>query len=241
MRVLFVSLFVVIVDQISKLLIKGFSIPAFDFTYHGMYQGERIPIIGDFLRITFIENPGMAFGFDPGSNFKMWVSLFSLVASIGLLIYIYIIRQQQFTLRLSIAFILGGAVGNLIDRVFYGTFYDYAPMFFGSVIDFIDVDFFDITIFGINYDRWPIFNIADAAVSIGVLMLLLFYKKHTAAEEESAMVLDEENKNEITAGEINNIETSYDEIEREENLSSTEEKIDQIDNGESDKGKEIPL
>ena len=239
MRVLFVSLFVVIIDQVSKLLIKGFSIPAFDFTYHGMYQGERISVIGDFLRITFIENPGMAFGFDPGSNFKMWVSLFSLFASIGLLIYIYIIREQQITLRLSVAFILGGAVGNLIDRVFYGVLYDYAPVFFGSVVDFIDIDFFDITVLGVNYDRWPIFNIADAAVSIGVLMLILFYKKHTT-QEEPIPVIDEENNDEVIPSE-NNVETDSVTIEQEEDLSSTEANEDQTENGESNNRKEIPL
>ncbi|NCS87476.1 MAG: signal peptidase II [Ignavibacteria bacterium CG2_30_36_16] len=240
MRVLFVSLFVVIIDQVSKLLIKGFSIPAFDFTYHGMYQGERIPVIGDFLRITFIENPGMAFGFDPGSNFKMWVSLFSLFASIGLLIYIYIIREQQITLRFSVAFILGGAVGNLIDRVFYGVLYDYAPVFFGSVVDFIDVDFFDITVLGVNYDRWPIFNFADAAVSIGVLMLIIFYKKHTT-QEEPFTVIDEESISETTSLVNNNIETNSGIVEQEEDLSSTRAIEDQTENGESDNRKEIPL
>ncbi len=65
MRVLFVSLFIVIADQASKLFVKGFSIPFLNIRYEGMYHGQRIPILGDFFRLTFIENPGMAFGYDP--------------------------------------------------------------------------------------------------------------------------------------------------------------------------------
>ena len=112
----------------------------------------------------------MAFGFDPGSDFKFLISVFSLVASIGLIIYLYSCREQNLSLRIAIAFILGGAVGNVIDRMFYGIFYGYAPLFYGKVVDFFDFDFFNFSIFGRSYDRWPIFNIADAAVSIGVLI-----------------------------------------------------------------------
>ncbi len=176
MRVLFVSLVIVIVDQFSKLLVKGFAIPFMKIHYSGMYPGEKIPIIGDFFRLTFIENPGMAFGFDPGSDMKLWISLFSLAASIGLMIYLYFIRQKNLTLRLAIAFILGGAVGNLIDRMFYGIFYHYAPLFYGRVVDFLDFDFFKFNLFGRSFDRWPIFNFADASVTIGVLILLFFYR-----------------------------------------------------------------
>ena len=129
MRVLFVSLTIVLIDQISKLTIKGFSFPLLKINYEGMYQGERIHVIGNFFRITFIENPGMAFGFDPGVSFKLWISIFSILASIGLIAYIYHVRKQSITLRLALAFILGGAIGNLIDRMFYGIFYGYAPLF----------------------------------------------------------------------------------------------------------------
>lgn len=179
MRVLFVSLIIVIVDQISKLIVKGFSIPFLNFSHKGMEFGERIPVIGDTFRFTFVENPGMAFGYYPGVDYKVFISLFSLVASIGLLIYIYTVRKEQLSLRLALAFILGGAVGNLIDRMFYGVFYGYADLFYGKVVDFLDFDFFDLNLFGRTQERFPIFNIADSAVTIGVLILLLFYKKHT--------------------------------------------------------------
>ena len=184
MRILFVSLTVIVLDQLSKIFVKGFSIPFLKIHFAGMIEGQRIPIIGDFFRLTFIENPGMAFGYDPGSHVKLWISLFSLIASIGLFVYLYYIKNQNLSLRLSIAFILGGAVGNLIDRMFYGVFYGYAPLFYGKVVDFLDFDFFNVTFFGRSYDRWPIFNLADAAVSIGVLILILFYKRHNKESEE---------------------------------------------------------
>lgn len=176
MRILFVSAAVVLLDQFSKLIVKGFSIPFLKIFYKGMYEGDSFRVIGNFFRITYIENPGMAFGLDPGFNMKLWLSVFSLAASIGLLIYLYYIKDKSFSLRLSIALILGGAVGNLIDRMFYGVFYNYAPLFYGKVVDFLDFDFFKFSLFGKTFDRWPIFNFADAAVTIGVLTLIIFYR-----------------------------------------------------------------
>jgi len=173
-RILFVSFFVVLIDQVSKLAVKGFSIPFINFHYTGMYEGERIRILGDFFRLTFIENPGMAFGLDPGISFKLWITVFSLLASIGIVIYLFIMKNERFTLRFSLALILGGAIGNLIDRLFYGIFYGYAPLFYGRVVDFLDVNFFHFTLFGKTFDRWPIFNFSDTAVTIGVLILLIF-------------------------------------------------------------------
>lgn len=236
MRVLFVSVFVIIIDQVTKLLVKGFSIPVLHFRYSGMYEGEKIPVIGDFFRITFIENPGMAFGFDPGINFKFWISIFSLVASAGLIIYIYFVRNQRLSLRLAIAFILGGAVGNLIDRMFYGIFYGYAPVFFGKVVDFLDVDFFDFSIFGRNYDRWPIFNIADAAVTIGVLILIIFYKKNSEESEKPVPL-------ETDSIEFSPENPKIDEQEQETQNNSIEEpsKESRKEDGETDQGKAIPL
>lgn len=181
MRVLYLTFAVIFFDQLSKFYVKGISIPSLNINFEGMYFGESISVIGDFFRITFTENPGMAFGFDPGSDFKLFISVFSLVASVALLIYLYSIRKKSLSLKIAIALILGGAVGNVIDRMFYGMIYDYAPLFYGKVVDFFDFDFFNFSIFGRSYDRWPIFNIADAAVSIGVLILLVFYKHH---EEE---------------------------------------------------------
>ncbi len=222
MRVLFVSLAIVLIDQITKLAVKGFSIPALKIHYYGMYEGERIHVLGNFFRITFIENPGMAFGFDPGIHFKLWISIFSIIASIGLVVYIYYVRKQSLSLKLALAFILGGAIGNLIDRMFYGIFYGYAPVFYGRVVDFLDFDFFHFSMFGKTFDRWPIFNIADAAVTIGVIILLFFYRQNQKEEDEV-----------ITDDNITVESTEVPETDNSEN--------EQESDGETDKGKEISL
>ena len=141
MRVLYLTFGVIFVDQLSKFYIKGINIPLLNISFDGMYYGESISVIGNFFKITFIENPGMAFGFNPGSDFKLWISVFSLFASIGLIVYLYVVRNKSLSLRIALAMILGGAVGNLIDRVFYGIIYKYAPAFYGRVVDFFDFDF----------------------------------------------------------------------------------------------------
>jgi signal peptidase II len=230
LRVLYFSFAVVVVDQITKLLVKGFSIPFLNFTYDGMYYGQVIPVIGDFFRLTFIENPGMAFGYDPGDGLKFWVTLFSLVASIGLIIYLYFIREKSLSLRIAIALILGGAIGNLIDRLLYGVIFGYAPLFYGKVVDFLDFDFFNFTLFGRTYDRWPIFNIADAAVSIGVLVLIIFYRKHQKEEEEAS-----------AAKSADNLETDSETAESSLIGKSdiAEVKSDNVTDEESDSGKKI--
>ncbi len=230
MRVLFVTIAVLITDQLSKFYIKGITIPFLNLKLEGMYFGESISILGDFFKITFIENPGMAFGFNPGSDFKLWVSLFSLVASIGLLVYLYLAREKSFSLRIAIAMILGGAIGNLIDRMFYGIIYDYAPMFYGKVVDFLDFDFFNFSILGSDYDRWPIFNIADASVTVGVLILIFFYKHHSKVEsgedEESIEGETEDISKQVSTAKLNVEKLNEDDI---------------VANGETDKGKEISI
>jgi signal peptidase II len=173
-RVLILSAVIVFADQFSKLLVKGIAIPSLGVSIGGMVYGTSKPIIGDFFRLTYIENPGMAFGIDIGG--KLFFSLFSIVASAAILIYLYRVRNEQLGFRVAIAMILGGAVGNLIDRVFYGVIFDEAPLFYGKVVDFFDVDFFNVNLFGYHLSRWPVFNIADACVTIGVLLLLVFHR-----------------------------------------------------------------
>jgi signal peptidase II len=181
-RVLFFSLFLIIADQISKLIVKGASLPWLGISFEGMRYGSSRPVLGDFFRLTYIENPGMAFGIDLGG--KLFFSLFSVVASAAILLYLYKARHESLGLRLSLAMILGGATGNLIDRIFYGVFYGEAPLFYGKVVDFLDVDFFNVDIFGYHLSRWPVFNIADASVTIGVILLLLFHRSIADAPAE---------------------------------------------------------
>ena len=156
-------------------MVKGISIPVLGIEWHGLPLGSSKPIWGDFLRLTYIENPGMAFGIDFGG--KLFFSIFSIFASIGILIYLYKARNDNLAFRISLAMILGGAVGNLIDRVFYGVLFDEAPLFYGRVVDFIDADFFNLNLFGYHLSRWPVFNIADASVTCGVILLLFAHRK----------------------------------------------------------------
>ena len=175
MRVLMLSGIIVLSDQITKLLVKGIEIPWAGISVKGMQYGLSKPVIGDFFRLTYIENPGMAFGIDVGG--KLFFSLFSVAASIAILVYLYNARNESLGFRISLAMILGGAVGNLIDRVFYGVIFNEAPLFYGKVVDFFDVDFFNIDILGYHLSRWPVFNIADASVTIGVILLLFFHRR----------------------------------------------------------------
>lgn len=184
-------------DQVSKLLVKGGTIPILGIHIDGMRYAESVKVFGDYVRATFVENPGMAFGIEVGESSKLFLSLFSLIASIGIIIYLFKVKNQKLIVRLSFALILGGAVGNLIDRTFYGLFYDYAPMFYGRVVDFIHVDFFDFSLFGHRFNSFPIFNIADSAVTVGVILLLIF---HRSIEPETVKEAGEES---ITAGESN--------------------------------------
>jgi signal peptidase II len=236
LRILYLTLSVIIADQISKFYIKGISIPALNLEFRGMHLGESISVIGDFFRITFTENPGMAFGFDPGSDFKLFISIFSLVASVGLLIYLFTVRKKSLSLKIAIALILGGAIGNVIDRMFYGLIYDYAPLFYGKVVDFFDFDFFNFSIFGRSYDRWPIFNIADAAVSVGVLILLFFYKHHEAEDKKSIENLDVAQ----AKAETKNLSSGNNKVDIK-NEPTSKNINDGLSDGEGNKGKEISV
>ena len=175
MRVLILSGIIVLCDQVSKLLVKGIHIPALGIAVNGVPYGSSRPVIGDFLRLTYIENPGMAFGIDVGG--KLFFSIFSLLASLAIVIYLYRARREPLGFRLSLAMILGGAVGNLIDRLFYGVIFGDGPLFYGRVVDFFDLDFFKIDFWGYHLARWPVFNVADACVTIGVIMLVFFHRR----------------------------------------------------------------
>jgi len=189
LKVLIVTVFIVIADQITKLYVKGISIPKLGISIPGMPYQSSINVIGDIFKITFIENPGMAFGLQIGG--KLFLSLFTIFATILLFVFLFKNRNEVFLLRLALAFILGGAIGNLIDRVFYGKIYDYAPLFYGRVVDFLHFDFPNFTIFGKTIYSWPIFNIADISVSVGFLMILIGYKKIFHKEEDAVIPQNE--------------------------------------------------
>lgn len=131
-------------DQITKAIVRG----SMTLAVHG---GESIPVLGDFVKFTYIENPGMAFGLQPGSSTVL--TIFSVLATLGLIAYMVMHWHEGNGQKSGLSLILGGAIGNLIDRIL-----------FGRVVDFIDI--------GIGSTRWPVFNIADAAVVIGMFILL---------------------------------------------------------------------
>ncbi len=160
----------VLLDQITKLAVKGFSI--FGVTHEGMHLGESIPIVGDIIRLTFVENAGSAFGLEWGSA-KIVLTLATVVISAVLFWYLARIGNQPTAVRIAVMLLLAGAVGNLIDRAFYGVFYGEADLFLGSVVDFIQVDIPDIEIFGQYWTHFPVFNVADSCVSIGIVLLLI--------------------------------------------------------------------
>ena len=186
MKVLFISGLIILLDQFSKLYVKGFSIPFLKINHAGMFQGQQISLIDNLFNITYIENPGIAFGINFGPDFKLLTSLFTLVAAILLLYYLFRIKEKPAVMRISVALILGGAAGNLIDRIFYGMLFGYARMFHGKVVDFFDIRVFNLILFDRTVGNY-VFNIADMAVTTGVVMLLFVYNK-----KELAQPVDEE-------------------------------------------------
>jgi signal peptidase II len=131
---------------------------------------QTIPVIGNFFRLTFVENRGAVFGIDPNlGNLTNIILLILHIVAIAVIIYLFI-KNKHALPRFSFTLILSGAFGNLIDR-----------LFFGKVTDFLDVDFFDFII-----DRWYVFNIADSCIVVGVILLIIYYLfvENSAKEEE---------------------------------------------------------
>lgn len=217
MGVLYITLVIVILDQVTKFLVKGGTIPLLNISVTGMQYGDSIPVFDDFFKITFVENPGLAFGIDVNETSKLFLSIFSLAASIGILYYIWKSKNQKLIVRIALAMVLGGAIGNLIDRTFYGVFYGYASIFYGKVVDFFNVDFFDFSLFGKTYDRWPIFNIADASVTVGVIMLIIFHKSvpEKKETEQAAENISTEHQSVSPAQELSTDESSVAELQNQ--------------------------
>ncbi len=144
------TVIVVILDQLSKLWIK------FNFN---LYESRNV--LGDFLRFSYVENPGIAFGIRLGS-FRIIITILSFLIALYIAYLIYSQIKLSMFEEFSLALILGGAIGNLIDRLLI-----YVPSAnYSGVIDFIDV--------GIGLNRWYIFNIADSAVTVGIIIYLIY-------------------------------------------------------------------
>jgi signal peptidase II len=202
LRVLFLSSFIVLADQLTKYLVKGISIPFLGINFHGMPYGSSKQLLGNFLRITFVENRGIAFGWDVGPIILRIVV--TLIACVFILYYIHKYRNTALSLRISLAFILAGAIGNLIDRIFYGVIFNYSSLFYGRVVDFIQFGFWDFTLFGKTYTSWPVMNVADISVTIGFVILLISRKRIFKMHNEKSVDLEfSSNINEIYRRDVN--------------------------------------
>ncbi|MBQ7042194.1 MAG: lipoprotein signal peptidase [Muribaculaceae bacterium] len=187
---LIIILGVIILDQILKIWVKT-----------NFYLGESVHIT-DWFQLCFIENNGMAFGMEIGN--KLFLTLFRIVAVVALIYYICRIKSREYIKYGYIAcfaLITAGAAGNIIDCLFYGLLFDnpfppevaaflpeaggYAPLFYGKVVDML---YFPL--FSFDWPEWmpfvggehflffqPIFNLADAAITVGILSLIFFYHK----------------------------------------------------------------
>jgi len=188
-----IALIVIIVDQTVKLL-----------THFNMEMGSmgEIQLLGDFFKLHYTLNEGMAFGLTLGSEYgKLILTSFRLVAVTGIAYFIYSLynKKSPTGLLICVSLILGGALGNVLDSVFYGVFLDNAPYgspspwLYGQVIDMFYLDIYE----GLLPDwlgggwisLWPIFNIADAAIFTAVTILLIWQKSFfDESAEESTTV-----------------------------------------------------
>ena len=171
MKILFLSLILLLIDQTSKLFVRGFSLPWFNLNYNGLSPGETKPLINNVLHITLVENPGIAFGIDPGESLRNLILIITILTCIGFFAYLLFAKTADRRVRIAVALILGGAAGNLFDRIFYGFFYNYAPLFQGNVVDFLDVRFFRLFIFDNIHGNY-VFNFADVSILSGVFILI---------------------------------------------------------------------
>ena len=191
MKLLFVSFLILLADQLSKFYVKGFYLKLFDFEHLGLPQNRSIPVIDKLFYITPVENPGIAFGIDFGPEFKTTISVITILATLGLAIYLFSFKKEEVFIRLSVAVILGGAMGNLIDRVFYGYFYGYASILSGNVVDFLDLRIFSFFLMNKTFSIY-VFNIADIAITVGVFAFLYAISKKRK-EIRTAETVDVEN------------------------------------------------
>lgn len=194
-----IFLSILVIDQIIKFCVKT-----------GMYLGQHIEITSWF-HIAFVENNGMAFGWELFGG-KLFLTLFRLVAVslIGWFICKEISRNRSFGYIVCLTLIMAGAAGNIIDCLFYGLIFNNPPypyiaqlvpwgMGYGEFLYGRVVDMFYFPLVEWNMPAWvpfyggehciffsPVFNFADAAISCGIVALLLFYHKQTAASLNEA-------------------------------------------------------
>jgi signal peptidase II len=235
-KVILVVLLVLIIDQSLKIWIKT-----------SMALNEDIPILGmEWARLHFVENPGMAFGWKlPEPYGKLLLSLFRIFA---VSILIYFIRQliqakAKPGLLISFGLILAGAIGNIIDSAFYGlifsdSFHGVATMFpegngYAGFLHGKVVDMFYFPMFKGNFPEWfpfwsgerflffrPVFNIADASITVGVLCIITFHRSFfgskegtlTSEQEEEEPVVSPESNADISTIDVDDVQKNNGDI-----------------------------
>jgi signal peptidase II len=189
-----IALFVIVIDQASKLLV-----------YHNMYLHQEINVLGEWFKLHYLLNPGMAFGIRWESEFgKLALTSFRILAMFGITYYLITMAKKKAHngFLICLALILGGAIGNVIDSTFYGVFLDNAPFdsptkwFHGQVIDMLYFPLFDfywpdwVPIKGGQYFEFfsPVFNIADSSIFIGVATILISQKRFFSDQFENTPI-----------------------------------------------------
>lgn len=173
--------------------------------------GSGFPVFGDWFQIHFIENKGMAFGMEFGGDWgKIALTLFRIIAGLGIAYYLFkMTKEAHKGFRICVALILAGAVGNVLDSIFYGVIFSdsfnqiatfmpeeggYAPFLQGWVVDMLWFPLLEG-----NFPEWlpiwggehflffrPVFNIADASISIGIALIFIFNKRFFKKQVEEA-------------------------------------------------------
>ena len=179
----FIIIFVILLlDQALKVWVKTH-----------MSIGQEIPVLGNWFKLLFIENPGMAFGLMGGGGLmKTVLSIFRIVAVVALIYLLFRLTKKntKFGVLFGISLITAGALGNIVDCVFYGQIFHYAGWLHGQVVDML---YFPIIDIARDKNSWlpnfffgsdnhfiffrPIFNLADSAITIGVFYMILFQWK----------------------------------------------------------------
>ena len=200
-KLLILGVILVVIDQVIKILVKT-----------NMQIGEHFSVIGNWFQIFFIENEGMAFGMKFGGAVgKFLLSFFRIALSGALCWWIALLVRKSVDsegklallpdgkpvvptgVLVGLTLITAGAFGNIIDSIFYGVIFDYAPLMFGRVVDMFYFPLID-TIWPswvpfVGGDRLlffaPVFNFADSCVTVGAFYLILFQNRFfTRAEEK---------------------------------------------------------
>ncbi len=171
---LLLGVILVVIDQVIKVLVKT-----------NMSLGEQIFVIGEWFRLCFVENEGMAFGMSFGGKVgKFLLSLFRIILSGALIWWIssLIKKGAPKGALVGLTMITAGAIGNIIDCLFYGIIWDYAPFMFGHVVDMFYFPIIRTAEKVIFFS--PVFNFADSCVTCGAFYLILFQWKFFMNEDK---------------------------------------------------------